>query len=49
MSSGGGVDAAPERVRDDELMDVTERLPIGHCKPQGRSGDPHTGALPAHV
>lgn len=49
LSSGRGVDTAPECVRDDELMDVTERLPIGHCKPQGRSSDPHTGALPAHV
>lgn len=49
LSSGWGLDAAPECVRDDELMDITERLPAGHCKPQGRSSDPHTGALPPHI
>lgn len=46
--TGWGV-AASKRVRDDELVDVTERLPIGHCEPQGRSDDLHTGALPPHI
>lgn len=49
LSSGRGLDAAPECFRDDEVVDITERLPIGHCKPQRRSGDTHTGAFPAHV
>lgn len=35
LSSGRGPNTAPECVEDDELMDVTERLPVGHCKPQG--------------
>lgn len=49
LSSGRGLCSAPKCVRDDELMDITERLPIGNCKPQGRSGDLHAGALPAHI
>lgn len=30
-------------------MDITERLPTGHCKPNGKPGDTHTGALLAHI
>lgn len=45
-SPGGAVHALPERVRDDELVDVAEGLPADHRQPQGRRGDSHAGALP---
>lgn len=45
-SPGGAVHALPERVRDDELVDLAEGLPAGHRQPQGGRGDPHAGALP---
>lgn len=49
FSSGRALYALPECVRDDELMDITERLSVGHCQSQRRSGDPDARALPAHI
>lgn len=49
LSLGRALHAVLERLRDDDLVDVSKRIPTGHRKSQRRWGDTHPGALPAHL